>query len=126
MALLYNLVAIAPVLGLSKLRTAWEHSGPKAKAGGAVPAVAVEAWAEWEELLRQQVGPEEPVVLGPCSLAVVVLVVHDEHVELMLRQWLIVICLLRGSVLLFYDHPIWKQVVGARIVMCFKINYDFR
>ena len=34
-ALLYNLVAVAPVLGSSKLRMACERPGPKAKAGGA-------------------------------------------------------------------------------------------
>ena len=33
----------------------------------------------------QQVGLEEPLVPDPCSLAVVVLAVHDERVELMLR-----------------------------------------
>ena len=50
-----------------------------------VLAVAAVAWATLEEPLRQQVGEEEPVVLGPCSLAVVVLAVHDEHVELVLQ-----------------------------------------
>ena len=32
-ALLHSFVAISPVLGLSKLRTAWERPRPKAKAG---------------------------------------------------------------------------------------------
>ena len=35
MALLYSLVAVAQVLGSSQFRTACEHPGPKAKAGGA-------------------------------------------------------------------------------------------
>ena len=34
-ALLYSLVAVVPVLGSSKLRTACECPGPNAKAGGA-------------------------------------------------------------------------------------------
>ena len=34
-ALLYNMVAVAPVLGSSKFRTAYERPGPSAKAGGA-------------------------------------------------------------------------------------------
>ena len=40
MALLYSFVAVAPVLGSSKLSTACERPGPKAKAGagGAGPA----------------------------------------------------------------------------------------
>ena len=33
MALLYSFVAVAPVLGSSKFRTACERPGPKAKAG---------------------------------------------------------------------------------------------
>ena len=32
--MLYSLVAVVPVLGSSKFRTACEHPGPKAKAGG--------------------------------------------------------------------------------------------
>ena len=41
-ALLYSFVAVAPVLGSSKFRTAWERPGPNAKAGagGAGPAAA--------------------------------------------------------------------------------------
>ena len=35
MALLYNLVAVVPVLGSSKLRTVCDRPGPKAKPGGA-------------------------------------------------------------------------------------------
>ena len=84
-ALLYNFVAVAPVLGSSKFRMAWEHPGPKAKAsaGGAGPTgggVGREAprllLAEQKEIER-----EEPVGLVPYSLVAVVLGVH-ERVEL--------------------------------------------
>ena len=32
-ALLYSFVTVAPVLGSSKFRTAWEHPGPNVNAG---------------------------------------------------------------------------------------------
>ena len=35
----------------------------------------------------------------------VVLVVHDERIELMLQRWFNLICLRRGSVLLYYGCP---------------------
>ena len=41
-------------------------------------AVLVELW-------RRNAGPEALAALGPCSLAVIVLVVHDERVELVSR-----------------------------------------
>ena len=78
------------------------------------PVEAAVEQVELEEPLQQQLGPEEPLVPDPCSLAVVVPVVHDECVELVLRRWLYLICLRRGSVLLFYDRPVKKQVIGAR------------
>ena len=71
----------------------------------------------------QPVEPEEPLVPDPCSHAVDVLAVHDERIELVLRRCLIVICLRRGSVLLFYDRPVRKQVVGARNAKCFKNKF---
>ena len=85
-----------------------------------MPAMVAVEWVELEEPLRQQIGPEEPLVPGPYSLAVVVLEVHGERVELLLRRWLFIICLRRGSVLYFYDRPVKKQVVGARKILRYK------
>ena len=66
------------------------------------------------------VGQVEQLVPGPCSLAVVVPVVHAEHIELMLRQCLFVVCWRRGSLLYFFDRPVKKQVVGARVKCVFE------
>ena len=88
-ALLYSLVAVAPVLGSSKSRMACERHCPNAKAGGAGATGKAGGGGggvgRMEGPLRQQAGQEEQLVPDPCSLAVVVPVVHDEHVELMLR-----------------------------------------
>ena len=92
-ALLYSFVAVALVLGSSKLRMAWERPRPKAKAGagGAGPAKGGGCGKGGRGggggaprlLLAVQEEPEqeEPFVLGSYSLAVVVLGVH-ERVEL--------------------------------------------
>ena len=101
-ALLYSLVPIAPALGSSKSRMACEHPGPTAKAGGAATAggagaagnasrggrgagrtggaAVAAAWAGGAACVQ-----EEKDLQVPYSLAVVVPVVHDKHVELMLQ-----------------------------------------
>ena len=98
MALLYSFVAVAPVLGSSKFRTACERPGPKAKAGagGAGPAGGGGCGAGrtggggggggggGAQLLlvaQEALEREGPADLGSYSLAVEVLEVH-EHVEL--------------------------------------------
>ena len=82
---------MAPVLGLSKFRMVCEYPGPRQKLVELVlrvmPGEAVVVQVELEGPPRQQVGPEEPLVLDPCSLAVVVLAVHHEHIELVLQRW---------------------------------------
>ena len=90
MALLYSFVAVAPVLGSSKFRTACERPGPKAKAGagGAGPAGGGGCGAGrtgggggGPQLLLVAQEALEPADLGSYSLVAEVLGVH-EHVEL--------------------------------------------
>ena len=91
MALLYSFVAVAPVLGSSKLSTACERPGPKAKAGagGAGPAgggsgagrTGGGGGAQLLQVVQEALEREGPADLGSYYLAVEVLGVH-EHVEL--------------------------------------------
>ena len=57
-----------------------------------VPGEPVAAAVMPVVLQRRPAGPEALAALGPCSLAVVVLVVHNERIELMSRRWLSLIC----------------------------------
>ena len=91
MALLYSFVAVAPVLGSSKLSTACERPGPKAKAGagGAGPAKGGRGAGRTgggggggpQLVVQEALEREGPAGLGSYYLAVEVLGVH-EHVEL--------------------------------------------
>ena len=97
MALLYSFVAVAPVLGSSKLSTACERPGPKAKAGagGAGPAGGGSGAGrtgggggggggggpQLLQVVQEALEREGPADLGSYYLAVEVLGVH-EHVEL--------------------------------------------
>ena len=88
MALLYSFVAVAPVLGSSKLSTACERPGPKAKAGagGAGPAgggsgAGRTGGSQLLQVVQEALEREGPADLGSYYLAVEVLGVH-EHVEL--------------------------------------------
>ena len=57
------------------------------------------------------VVPEALPALDPCSLAVAVLVVHDERIELMSRQWFLFILLGAEEECYNYGRPVWDQVV---------------
>ena len=61
------------------------------------------------------VVPEALAALDPCSLAVAVLVVHNEHVELMSRQWFLFILHGAEEACYNYGRPVWDQVVRTRM-----------
>ena len=78
--MLYSLVAVAPVLVSSKFRAACERPSPKAKAGGAGAAGMAGRGGGGAGSTGGATAAADP-----CSLAVVVLAVRDERVELVLR-----------------------------------------